>query len=67
MVTSNRVSINIEITYVILRGLFDKGISLFGPFNTIEEAIEYGGKNFSDDTREIIKMTKEIVTHKDLK
>ena len=65
MVPANRVDLLIETSYVIIRGLLDRGISIHGPFNTYQEAVDYGGKNFPDDTREIIKMTKETITHGD--
>jgi hypothetical protein len=38
-------------------------VLIYGPFVTRQEAIEYGGKNFPDDTREIAVMIKEEVTH----
>jgi len=63
MSLQNRTSINLRETYVIIRGLLDKGINLYGPFDTVEEALRYGDKNFPDDTREIIKMCKEITVY----
>tara|TARA_R100000781_G_scaffold7829_1_gene7379 strand:- start:119 stop:316 length:198 start_codon:yes stop_codon:yes gene_type:complete len=62
---TGRNSTIIESSYVILRGLFSKGVSTYGPFNTYMEAKEYGGKNFPDDTIEIVLMYKETITHGD--
>jgi len=58
-----RNAINIEQYYVIIRGLLCKGIALYGPFDTLQEAMDYGDKNFPDDTREIMPMYKETITH----
>ena len=46
-----------------MRGLIHKGIVFYGPFESVEEATEYGGKNFPDDTITIMPMTKETHTH----
>ena len=54
---------NIETTYLIMRGLIYKGIVFYGPFESIEEATEYCGKNFPEDTITIMAMNKETVTH----
>ena len=62
---TGRNSTIIEQSYVILRGLISKGIIIYGPFSTVLEAKEYGGKNFPDDTREIVLMYKETITHGD--
>jgi len=59
----SRTSMIIETTYLIMRGLIHKGIVFYGPFKSIEEANEYCGKNFPNDTREIAKMIKEETTH----
>jgi hypothetical protein len=58
-----RTSVNLRESFVIIRGLLTKGVLIYGPFVTRQEAIEYGGKNFPDDTREIAVMIKEEVTH----
>jgi hypothetical protein len=50
-------------SFVILRGMVSKGIDLYGPFISVEEAKDYGDKNFPNDTREIMTMLKEEVTH----
>ena len=63
MESSGRESIEIIESIVIIRGLLGKGIQLYGPFKTMEEAMEYGSKNFSKDTKEYITMYKEVVTH----
>lgn len=63
MVASNRVSIEVTTSYVAIRGLLSKGIEVHGPFTTIQEAKDYCGKNFPDDTREIIEMIKKVVTY----
>jgi hypothetical protein len=64
MVTpSQRTSITVETTYFIMRGLIDRGLVFYGPFGTQEEAIEYCGKNFPDDTATVMSMNKETVTH----
>ncbi len=60
---NDRTSIDVEQYYVIIRGLLCKGIALYGPFDSIPQAVEYGDKNFPDDTREIMPMYKEVVTH----
>lgn len=60
---TNRTSVDIEQHYVIIRGLLCKGIALYGPFDTMQEAKSYGEQNFPDDTREIMPMYKEIITH----
>jgi len=60
---NKRQSFDVQETYVIIRGLLSKGINLYGPFSTINDAISYGNKNFPDDTREITIMRKEIITH----
>ena len=61
--TSQRTSTIIETAYFIMRGLIHKGLVFYGPFCTQEEAIEYCGKNFPDDTVTIMSMDKETVTH----
>ena len=61
--TMTRESIDIQESYVIMRGLLSKGIIIYGPFASHQEAIDYGGKNFPDDTREIAKMIKEETTY----
>ena len=58
-----RTSVTIEEHYCILRGMIAKGIAIYGPFDTVQDAIDYGGTNFPDDTREIVVMRKEIVIH----
>ena len=60
-----RESINILESYVIIRGLLSKGVIIYGPFSSHQEAVDYGGKNFPDDTREIVLMYKETITHGD--
>ncbi|KKN03642.1 hypothetical protein LCGC14_1105700 [marine sediment metagenome] len=60
---TERNAVDIEQCYAIIRGLLCKGIALYGPFNSIQEAMAYGDKNFPDDTREIMPMYKEVVTH----
>ena len=60
---SQRKSMNIETAYLIMRGLIYKGIVFYGPFESIEEATEYCGKNFPEDTITIMAMNKETVTH----
>ena len=59
----NRTSTAITTSYIILRGILQKGMSFYGPFTTEEEAIEYGGKNFLDETAYIMPVYKEIHTH----
>jgi hypothetical protein len=59
----SRVSMIIETTYLIMRGLIHKGIVFYGPFKSIEEANEYCGKNFPEDTSTIVPMNKETMTH----
>ena len=54
---------NIETAYLIMRGQIHKGIVFYGPFESIEEATEYCGKNFPEDTITIMAMNKETVTH----
>ena len=46
-----------------MRGLIHKGIVFYGPFKSIEEANEYCGKNFPEDTTTIMAMNKETMTH----
>ena len=46
-----------------MRGLIHKGIVFYGPFDSVEEATEYCGKNFPNDTITIMAMNKETVTH----
>ena len=58
-----RESINILESYVLIRGLLTKGVIIYGPFSSRQEAVDYGGKNFPDDTREIAKMIKEETTY----
>ena len=58
-----RTSTVILTSYMILRGVLQKGMSFYGPFVTEEEAIEYGGKNFPDDTAYVIPLYKETHTH----
>ena len=60
---SQRTSTTIETNYLIMRGLIHKGIVFYGPFDSVEEATEYCGKNFPDDTITIMAMNKETVTH----
>jgi hypothetical protein len=60
---SQRTSTTIKTTYLIMRGLIHKGIVFYGPFESVEEATEYCGKNFPDDTITIMPMTKETHTH----
>jgi hypothetical protein len=60
---SQRKSMNIETAYLIMRGQIHKGIVFYGPFESIEEATEYCGKNFPEDTITIMAMNKETVTH----
>jgi hypothetical protein len=61
--TMTRESINIQESYVIIRGLLTKGVIIYGPFLSRQEAVDYCGKNFPNDTREIAKMIKEETTH----
>jgi hypothetical protein len=63
MESPTRLSIDIQISWVIFRGRIVQGITLYGPFATYDEAVAYGGKNFPNDTREFIQMSKEIITH----
>ena len=60
---TDRTSVIIKESFCILRGMIAKGIAIYGPFDTVQEAITYGGTNFPDDTREIVVMRKEIVTY----
>ena len=60
---SQRKSMMIETAYLIMRGLIHKGIVFYGPFESVEEATEYCGKNFPEDTITIMAMNKETVTH----
>ena len=60
---ATRLEITLISSWVIIRGLLARGVELYGPFNTLEEAQDYSGKNFPDDTREYIQMVKEVVTH----
>ena len=60
---SQRRSMTIETAYLIMRGLIHKGIVFYGPFDSVEKATEYCGKNFPDDTITIMAMNKETVTH----
>ena len=45
--------------------IIEQSYVIYGPFDTVLEAKEYGGKNFPDDTREIVLMYKETITHGD--
>lgn len=63
MVTSSRLAIEVSLQWAVVRGLLGKGIELHGPFNTLEQAQEYSGKNFPDDTREYMQLRKEIIVH----
>jgi hypothetical protein len=63
MESSARLEISIHIQWAIIRGLLSRGIELYGPFHTYEEAVDYHGKNFPDDTAEFIQLRKEVVTH----
>jgi hypothetical protein len=60
MVAPTRSSVDIIESFVIIRGLFQKGITIYGPFDTIGEAIAYGDKNFPNDTTEVARLYKEI-------
>ena len=58
-----RASVDILECWVIVRGLLTKGIQLYGPFDTFDQAQEYGNKNFPEDSREFTIMRKEVTTH----
>ncbi len=60
---STRTSIQVEQNYAIIRGLLCKGIALYGPFASLQEAIDYSEKNFPDDTREVLPIIKETIVH----
>ena len=61
MVSSTRLGINIQTSWVALRGV--NHIEWYGPFDTLEEAVVYCGINFPDDTMVLHEIRKEIVTH----
>ncbi len=58
-----RKSVDVMTSYCIITGLLSKGMSFHGPFNTFNEARSYGDKNFPNDTREVVTMYREMVTH----
>ena len=58
-----RTSTVVTTTYLIMRGILQKGMNFYGPFITEEEATTYCGKNFPDETAYIMPMTKETHTH----
>jgi len=60
---SQRTSTVIETAFLALRGRIQLGLVFYGPFTTQEEAVEYCGKNFPDDTATIMPMIKETHTH----
>ena len=57
---SGRASITLLEMYVLLRGQLPTGITVYGPFYTIPEAMTYAGKNFPNDTWVATSMYKEI-------
>jgi hypothetical protein len=59
MVTPTRVDTTIIESHVILRGLHSKGVTVFGPFESFQEAFNYGDHYFPHDTWEIVPMIKE--------
>ena len=63
MVASTRLEVTIENRWVLLKGLVHQGAELHGPFDTEEEAQDYGDKNFPDDTKSYVLLRKEIITH----
>jgi hypothetical protein len=63
MVAPTRLSIDIEIKWGVIRGYKMKQLEIYGPFDTIEEAMDFSGKNFPDDTVDYFEMKKEIITH----
>lgn len=62
MTETGRTSVEIMESHVLIVGLLRTGKNVYGPFNNALEATEYGGKNFPDETREVLKMTREVVT-----
>ena len=63
MVASTRLEITIEIKWGVIRGIIPKALEIYGPFDTVEEAIDFCGKRFPDDTCDYFEMKKEVVTH----
>jgi len=58
-----RQSVNVMQSYCIIVGRLSCGVTLYGPFATRKEAIEYGEIRFPEATREVIIMYREEVTH----
>jgi len=50
-------------SYCIIVGRLSCGVTLYGPFATRKEAIEYGEIRFPEATREVMIMYREEVTH----
>ena len=63
MVSSNRLSIDIEIKWGAIRGYKTKELEVYGPFDSEEEALVFCGINFPNDTITCFEMKKEIITH----
>ena len=63
MVAPTRLSIDIEIKWGVIRGYKLKALEIYGPFDTVEEAIDFCGKRFPDDTCDYFEMKKEVITH----
>ena len=63
MVPPTRLSINIEIKWGVIRGNKLKALEIYGPFDTVGEAIDFCGKRFPDDTCDYFEMKKEVITH----
>jgi hypothetical protein len=59
MVTPTRVDTTIVESYCILRGLHSKGITVYGPFETHNDAAAYAINYFLEDTWEVVPMIKE--------
>ena len=60
---TDRLDMQILELFCILRGQMSKGVTVFGPFETHQEATAYGDKNFLDDTWEVTPIRREIIVH----
>lgn len=56
---SQRTSTVITTAYLVVRGILQKGMTFYGPFDNEGEAAKYCGKNFPDETAYIMPMYKE--------
>jgi len=59
MVAPTRVDITLTECFCILRGLHSKGITAYGPYENLQDAMMYAHVDFQEDTWEVLPMIKE--------